>query len=74
MITESERREARLARRLWELGKPDVFAGVTDTTIDPDVIKRRIRAAILGQHVGQNIGPCGRISKGREDRDAGRGV
>jgi len=56
MITERDRREARLGRRLWELGKSDVFAGVTDIEKDPNVIKRRIRAAILGQHVAQNIG------------------
>ena len=52
MITSTERREARLARRLWELGKKDVFAGVTT----PDLVKRRIRAAILGENLGQSIG------------------
>jgi hypothetical protein len=52
MITDLERREARMARRLWELGKGDVFAGITE----PGVVKQRIRAAILGDHVGQNIG------------------
>lgn len=66
MITESERREARLGRRLWELGKPDVFQGVTDTAIDPGVIKRRIRAAILGNHVGQNIGHVVAFRNGSE--------
>ena len=64
MITNTERREAHLALGLWKLGKPDVFAGVTDTHADPDVIKRRIRKAILGDHVGQNIGHMVAFVKG----------
>lgn len=51
MITERERREARLARRLWELGKGDLLVGVTE----PGDVKRRIRAAILGENLGQSI-------------------
>jgi hypothetical protein len=52
VITSTERREARLARRLWELGKPDVFSGVTK----PGDVKKRIRSAILGANLGQSIG------------------
>lgn len=42
MTTEREGRESMLARKLWELGKGDVFRGVTT-----DSPKERIRAAIL---------------------------
>lgn len=52
MITDQERREVRIARRLWELGKGDVLNGVTE----PGDVKRRIRAAILGERVSQSIG------------------
>jgi hypothetical protein len=51
VITETDRREARLAKRLWELGKSDVFAGLTTR----EIVKARIQVAIIGQHLGQNI-------------------
>lgn len=43
MITNEERRELRLARRLWALGNGDVFQGVTD----PGDAKFLIRSLII---------------------------
>lgn len=51
MITEREKREVLLARRLWELGKGDMSSGVTK----PGDVKKRIRSAILGANLGQSI-------------------
>jgi hypothetical protein len=61
VISTTERREVRLASRLWELGKSDVFAGITA----PEIVKARIRAAILGVHVGQNIGHVAAFVNGK---------
>lgn len=43
MITERDGRESRIARKLWELGKGDVFVGITHG----HEAKERIRAAII---------------------------
>lgn len=43
MITERDGRESRMARKLWELGKGDVFVGITHG----HEAKERIRAAII---------------------------
>jgi hypothetical protein len=51
VITEREQREARIALRLWKMGKGDVLRGVTSG----DQVKQRIRKTIIEHELGARI-------------------